>query len=219
MMKKKIGTTLFGLLAIAAVAPALGAQTQRLRNHFDNDALLQPPAFFDFVVLGTPAQASWKVLTSKNAPSLQNYVSQVIRVRPPDSIAVALRRNAQFADGTWSVAMLRGQGHGGILFRMADEKNFRILLVNLGSGEARLVGYENGVPAELAQGQVKLDREWNFLEIVAKGANIVARVNEQPLLEAVDPKPVSGKGGLATAGPGMASFDEFILDPGVASGK
>jgi 3-keto-disaccharide hydrolase len=214
MMHKKIGTILLGLLAFAAVAPGLRAQAQKLRNHFDNDALLQPPAFFDFVVLGTPAQASWKVLTSKNSPSLQNYVSQVVRVRPPDSIAVAVRRNAQFADGTWSVAMLRGQGHGGILFRMADEKNFRLLLVNMGSGEAHLVAYENGAPAELAHGQVKPDREWNFLEIVAKGPHIVARVNEQPLLEAVDPRPVSGKAGLATAGSGTASFDEFILDPG-----
>ena len=88
-----------------------------------------------------------------------------------------------------------------------------VLLVNLGSGEARLVAYGKGVPTELGRTKASFDREWCGLEIVAKGPNIVARWNGEPLIEAVDPNPVSGRAGLATAGQGLTSFDEFILDP------
>ena len=211
MIQTRRGPAVFLVFVGAMLAPMLPAQ--RIRNHFDTDALFQPPGFFDFVVLGEPAPAQWKVLTGKTAPSLQNYVGQIVAHRPKDSIATALRRNVQYEDGTWSVMMLRGQGSGGIVFRMADEKNFRVLLVNLGSGEARLVAYEKGVPTELGRTKASFDREWCGLEIVAKGPHIVARWNGGPLIEAVDPNPVSGRAGLATAGQGLTSFDEFILDP------
>ena len=45
---------------------------------------------------------------------------------------------------------------------------------------------------------------------------IVARWNGQPLLETTDPNPAAGRAGVATAGPGVAGFDEFVVDP---SGK
>lgn len=211
MIRSRRGLTLVLTLAVAAGATALPAQ--KIRNHFDTDALFQPPGFFDFVVLGAPGAAQWKVLTGKSAPSPQNYAGQIVPNRPKESIAAALRRNVDFKDGAWSVMMLRGQGRGGIVFRMADEQNFLALLVNLGSGEARLLSYGKGVPTELGTGKGVPDREWCLLQVVAKGPHIVARFNEKPLIEAVDPSPASGRAGIATAGPGLASFDEFILDP------
>jgi hypothetical protein len=217
MIGYKKGKPLLGLLALTLAATAL--PEQKLRNHFDTDALFQPPGFFDFVVLGAPGQAVWKVLTAANAPSLQNCLGQVVANRPADSIGVALRRNVNYRDGSWSVDILRGQGRGGIVFRMADEKNFRVLLVNLKTGEARLTAYEKGTPTELGQGRGKLDREWGVLEIVANGPNIVARWNEAPLIEAVDPNPVAGRAGVATAGHGLTSFDEFILEPAAQTGR
>lgn len=212
MIRSRRGLWLAWTLLFAAVATAQPAQ--KIRNHFDTDALFQPPGFFDFVVLGAPAPAQWKVLTGKSAPSPQNYLGQIVPNRPKDSIAAALRRNVNFQDGAWSVMMLRGQGRGGIVFRMADEKNFLTLLVNLGSGEARLVSYEKGVATELGTAKGVLDREWSLLQIVAKGPHIVVRFNEKPLIEAVDPSPASGRAGVATAGPGLTSFDEFVTDPG-----
>jgi hypothetical protein len=203
--------TVLGVLALTLVAAMSSAQ--RVRNHFDTDALFQPPAFFDFATLGSPGPATWKVLTAANIPSLQNYLGQVVPDRPAGSIAVALRRNVQYEDGTWSVAIQRGEGHAGIVFRLADEANFRVLLVDTKSGDARLSVYGKGKPAELARGQAKLDRDWSFLSIAANGSHIIAKWNDHPLLEATDPSPIAGRAGVATAGPGIVGFDEFILDP------
>jgi hypothetical protein len=36
--------------------------------------------------------------------------------------------------------------------------------------------------------------------------------NDEKLFEAKDPKPATGKTGLAAAGPGEASFDEFVIE-------
>jgi len=212
MIRSKKSLGILAALSLALLAAELPAQ--RVRNHFDSDVLTLPPPYFDFAVVGTPAPASWKVLSGENLPSVTRYLSQVVKDRPADSMALALRRSVSFEDGTWSVAVQRGQNRAGIAFRFADESRFRVLLVDNGTGDARLVAYENGKPAELARGHAKLDRDWSFLEVVTQGPQIRARWNGQPLLEAADPSPVAGRGGVATAGPGTAGFDEFILDPG-----
>jgi hypothetical protein len=211
MIGSRKSLTILAALSLTLVAAGLPAQ--RVRNHFDSDALTMPPPYFDFMVVGAAAPASWKVLSGENVPSLPRYLSQVVKDRPADSVAIALRRNVSFEDGLWSLAVRRGQSRAGIAFRFADESHFRVLLVDNGSGDARLVAYENGKPSELARGQAKLDRDWSFLEVETKGPQIKARWNGEPLLEAADPSPVAGRGGAATAGPGIAGFDEFILDP------
>ena len=197
--------------ALLLLASALSAQT--LRNHFESDALGREPAFFDFVVLGKPGAARWNVTAGHNPPSAPNYVAQIIDSRPPDSIAAALRRGSSFRDGTWSVALLRVGGRGGIVFRMADDKNFLSLLVDPGTGEAVLSSYRDGRPTELAKGRTETVNEWGVLKITAAGSKVSAYWEGKPLLEATDPRPAGGRSGMATAGPGIASFDEFILEP------
>jgi hypothetical protein len=134
--------------------------------------------------------------------------------RPKESIAAALRRNVDFAmgpgrdddasrAGTWRDRLSNGR---------RTEFPWRCS-VNLGVRRARLLPYGKGVPTELGSAKGVLDREWCLLQVVAKGPHIVARFNERPLIEAVDPSPTSGRAGIATAGPGLASFDEFITDP------
>ncbi|HEY3172537.1 MAG TPA: hypothetical protein VGK86_08175, partial [Thermoanaerobaculia bacterium] len=177
----------------------------------ETDALLREPGFFDFVVLGAPAAADWKVTGGRNPPSPPNMVSQIVASRPEDSIAVALRREATFRDGRLSLALQKGFGRGGIVFRMAGPKIFCVLLVHLRTGDARLIAYDGGPPAELARGKAKLPNPWGVLSIAATGGKIVALWDGTPLLEAIDPHPQAGQAGMATAGPGRVSFDEFVL--------
>jgi hypothetical protein len=200
----------WAFLLLLAAAPA-GAQT--LRNHFDSDGLLREPAFFDFAVLGAPGAAQWRVVSGYNPPSAPNHVTQILASRPDDSIAVALRRNSFFRDGVWSLALSRAQGRGGIVLRMAGEKDFLVLLVDLATGEARLSAYRNGRATELAKAMAKIDREWGVLKISAAGPKISAEWEDRPLLQAVDPSPAAGRSGMATAGPGIVAFDEFVLEP------
>ena len=201
------------LLAALAALPAVPAGAQAVRNHFESDAIGSVPAFFDFLVLGAPGRAQWRVTGGQNPPSPPNYAAQTVDSRPKDSIATALRRNALYRDGTWSVGMLGGTGKGGIVFRMADEKNFLVLLVDLVSGEASLARYHDGSRQELAKGKAAIVNEWGFLKISGAGEKITATWDDKPLLEAADPTPAAGRAGMATAGPGLAYFDEFNLDP------
>lgn len=207
------------LLLVFTAAAAAAQNAERLRNHFDSDGLLREPAFFDFLVLGPPGKAVWKVLGANNPPSAPNQVSQVMPARPADSIAVACRRNVSYRDGAWSLALRRGSGRGGIVFRMTGEGDFLVLLVDLTTGEARLSFYSKGRATELAKGVRKPKNEWGILKILATGPRVTAEWDGESLLEAVDPNPAAGRTGMATAGPGVVSFDEFILEPASEPGR
>lgn len=201
------------LAFILLLAPALGARAEKLRNHFDSDAVMREPAFFDFLVLGAPGEAQWKVVAEFNPPSAPNGISQVVLERPADSIAAALRRNVTLQDGTISVGIKRLSGHGGIVFRLTGEKSFLALLVDPMSGEARILASRAGRVSELARGKAEGNRDWGILSVSLSGPKVSASWEGKPLLEAVDPGPAAGRTGIATAGPGIMTFDEFVIDP------
>ena len=198
-----------GLLG-AAVSPAAA---ERMRNHFDSDAPLRPPAFFEFVVLGAPGAAEWRVLSDFNPPSAPNQVTQIRLERPAGSIAAALRNKVTLRDGSLSVGLRKGSGTGGLVLRMSGEKDFLVLLVDLATGEARLSSSRDGRLSELARGRADLDSEWGTLLITADGSKVSARWNERAVLTATDPWPAAGRTGLAAAGRGPTAFDEFVIEP------
>jgi hypothetical protein len=207
-----MGVTVLAALVVL-VAPAAAAE--KIRNHFDSDSMMRPPGFFDLVVLGAQGAASeakWLVLVDKNPPSAPNKLAQVDTRRPEDSIAAALRRNVSFQDGTVSTFVKKGASREGLILRMKDEKNFLVLLVDA-SGEVVLSAYANGKPTELGRGRKELVRPWEEYSVKAEGPQLTVSFNDEKLFEARDPHPVAGRTGLATAGPGEASFDEFIIDP------
>lgn len=206
-----------GFLCVFLAAAAL-AQTssEKLRNHFDSDAQMRAPAYFDFKVLIAPGEADWIVTSEQNPPSAPNIVAQTFADRSKDSIAVAVRRNVVLRDGRLSIAMRRNGGRGGILFRMTGEKDFLVLLVDSFSGDSQLISYRGGKPTEIARGQAVFEQDWGVLDIDAKGADIKARWGGKDgklLFSAKDPAPASGRAGMATAGPGNAAFDEFLIEP------
>ncbi len=199
-------------LALGALLLASAARAEKIRNHFDSDAPMREPGFFDLVVWGAPGEAAWKVLADFNPPSAPNKLLQTLDARPAGSIAVALRRTYTFEDGTLSVGLRKGSGLGGVVLRAAGAKEFVLLLVDLGSGNARLWSYRAGKGTELDHGKAELSQEWGTLAITASGPSIVARWNDKPLVKASDPHPISGRVGLATMGPGAVSFDEFDFE-------
>jgi hypothetical protein len=216
-------TAATALVALAALvvlaAPAAGAE--KIRNHFDSDSMMRPPGFFDLVILGAPGAASeakWLVLVDNNPPSAPNKLAQVNTQRPEDSIAAALRRNVSFQDGTVSTFVKKGAAREGLVLRMRDEKNFLVLLVDA-SGEVVLSAFANGKATELGRGRKDLVRPWEEYSVKAEGPQLTVSFNDEKLFEARDPHPVAGRTGLATSGPGEASFDEFIIDPVAPAGS
>jgi hypothetical protein len=199
-------------LALGALLFAFAARAEKIRNHFDSDAPMREPGFFDLVVWGAPGEANWKVLADFNPPSAPNKLLQTLDTRPAGSIAVALRRTYTFEDGTLSVSLRKGSGLGGVVLRATGAKDFLLLLVDVGSGEARFWSYRGGKGTELDHGKAELSQEWGTLSITASGQSIVARWNDKPLLKGSDPHPIAGRLGLATMGPGSVSFDEFNFE-------
>jgi hypothetical protein len=196
-------------LAAIGVAP-LWAET--VRNHFDTDAAGRPPGFFDLVVIGSAAPAHWIVLADLNPPSAPNRLVQAEPKRPDDSIAAAVRRSYVFQDGKVTTFVKTGGGKSGLILRMADEKNFLVLFVDTVSGETVLSSYRDGKAMELGRARAGLDRGWEQFGVVAQGPALTVLFDDKPLFEAKDPKPLTGKTGLASVGPGEASFDEFVFD-------
>ncbi|HZI66468.1 MAG TPA: hypothetical protein VFF17_07880 [Thermoanaerobaculia bacterium] len=205
-------TRLAAILALGLFCGA-AARAEKVRNHFDADAAMRPPGFFDAVVWGARGDAEWRVIGDTNPPSAPNRLIQTLDGRPSGSIAAALRRNYVFQDGRVSSGLRRGPGHGGVVIRAAGEKDFVVLLIDLTTGDARLSSHRDGKATELARGTGKMAHEWGILSVEAAGTSITARWNGEPLLKGSDPRPIPGRSGLATAGPGAVSFDEFILEP------
>lgn len=203
--------------ALCAVLVAASARGERVRTHFDSDSAGRPPGYFDTVVWGAPGEAEWIVLADFNPPSTPNKLLQTVSNRPPGSIAVALRRNYTFRDGSLSVGLRKGVGLAGIALRAAGEKKFLVLFVDVASGDARLWSYRGGKSTELAQGKAEMGQEWGNLSVSASGPEITARWNDKPLLKGTDPRPEAGRIGLATTGPGSVSFDELVFDAAPAS--
>lgn len=200
------------VLVSVAIFAAPSSFGEVWRNHFDADGPSRAPAFFDFQVLGLPGKANWMVVSDQNPPSAPNQLTQIIRNRPEGSIAAALRRNVTLQDGRISVDLKKVPARAGLILREASEKDFLALLVNTESGEARLTAYRDGKPAELAQGKAEIDRDWGILVVSLAGPDLSVTWNEKPIFRARDPKPASGRVGLATEGAGMASFDEFVIE-------
>lgn len=201
------------LTSVLLVSPASAAsEPETIRNHFDSDAPMRPPGYFEFTVLGSPGAADWKVLADYNPPSTPNQVTQTILDRPADSVAVALRRNVAFRDGGVSVGLRNGSGRAGLALRITKEKDCLLLLVDLESGEARLSRLTGGKSAELASGRIQADRAWSTLSVALDGPKVRAMWDDRPLLEATDPRPAAGRMGLATSGEGAAAFDELVIE-------
>ena len=204
----------FALLAVGLLAPAPAVRAERRRNHFDADAPSRPPAYFDFVVIGTPARANWLVVQDHNPPSAPNQLSQVVEQRPADSLAVAIRRGVTLRDGMISVSLKKQAGRAGVVLRMTSSKDFVTLLLDGSTGDAVLTSWRDGKPTPIASGKGVVDNLWGRLDLTLSGSAITASWNEKELLHGVDPKPATGQIGLATQGPGRTSFDEFVIDDG-----
>jgi hypothetical protein len=206
-----------GFLLAALLLSAATLRAEKVRNHFDADTMGRTPGFFDFAVLVAPGPARWLILSDPNPPSAPNILQQVDQNRPAGSIAAAVRRNYAFRDGTVSTFVRRGPGRAGMILRMANDHDFLVLLVDTGTGATSLTSYRDNKASELGRGEASLARSWEKFTVSASGPALSVLFDDRNLFDAIDPKPVEGRTGLATEGPGTAAFDEFILE--TATGK
>ena len=134
------------------------------------------------------------------------------RSGPRDRVAAALRRNAAFQDGSVSTFVKRGPGRAGLVLRLSDAKNYLLLLAD--------TRYRRAGPLELPRRQGvgartrpgAFERGWEKIGAKLDGASVTVSVNDKKIFDAKDPKPASGRAGVATTGPGEASFDEFLIE-------
>jgi hypothetical protein len=202
------------IFLLAALLPALPAWAQeRVRNHFDTDKPFGKPAFFDYMILNGEGPANWMIVPDPdhNPPSAPSQATQHEASRPAGSVAAAVRRTYVFQDGTASVAVKKQPGLAGLVLRMAGEKDYLLVLMD-GEGSVKATATRGGKSTPIGQGRASLDRAWNVLSVVLSGGSVTVSVNAREVLAAVDPAPSPGRAGMATEGPGTASFDELILE-------
>ncbi len=208
------------LAAVFAAMFSAGARAEEIRNHFDSDSIIRPPGYFDLILLGAPGKSRWLVLTDLNPPSAPNRLVQTETQRPDDAIAAALRRTYTFQDGTATTMIKKGgTGKAGLLLRMADEKDYLLLLVDTATGDLVLSSTVGGKSTELGRGKISFERPWEEFGVTAAGPALTVTFNDRKVFEASDPKPANGRVGVAAAGPGEVSFDELILAPAEGAAK
>ncbi len=134
--------------------------------------------------------------------------------RPEGPVAAALRRNIAFQDGSVSTFVKKGPGRAGLVLRLVDAKNYLLLLADTLSGELVLTSTVDGKATELGRGPGMFERGWEKIGAKLEGATVTVSVNDKKIFDAKDPKPATGRAGVATAGPGEASFDEVLLRTG-----
>jgi hypothetical protein len=208
------------LAALFSALTSAGASAEEIRNHFDSDSILRPPGYFDLIELGAPGKSRWLVLTDLNPPSAPNRLVQTETKLPDDAIAAAVRRTYTFQDGTASAMIKKGgTGKAGLLLRMADEKDYLLLLVDTATGDLALSSIVGGKSTELGKGKVTFEKLWEKFGVTAAGPSLTVTFNDKKVFDATDPKPANGRVGVAAAGPGEVSFDELILAPADGSAK
>jgi hypothetical protein len=195
------------------VWPAVASSQERVRSHFDFDKPFSKPGFFDFVVLTGDGKADWMIVPDPehNPPSPPNQTTQIETARPAGSLTAAIRRTYSLKDGTVSVALKRQEGIAGLLLRMTGEQDYLLVLLS-SDGTLEATSTQQGASRSLAKGRAEPTREWNVLSVELSGASLKALVNGTQILQATDPAPAAGRAGLATRGPGAASFDEFVIE-------
>jgi hypothetical protein len=194
------------------LSAASGAGAEELRNHFDTDSAMRAPGFFDILALGDAgADSRWLILVDPNPPSAPNRLAQVNARRPAGSTSAALRRNVDFQDGGVSTFVKKGPGQAGLVLRLVDAKNFLLLLADTQTGEVVLTSHRDGKAAELGRGQGAFQHEWEKIGVTLEGPSVKVSVGDKALFAAADPRPASGRFGVAASGPGESSFDEFVL--------
>jgi hypothetical protein len=119
----------------------------------------------------------------------------------------------KFKNGAVSLGIKKAAGHGGVVLRLADEKNYLALLVDPVSGDARLLQSIAGRTSELARGHAETPRDWAVLGVTLAGPKITATWEGKALFEATTTTTAAGRAGIATAGPGIMTFDEFVIEP------
>lgn len=135
------------------------------------------------------------------------------------AVLLATGEGRALRDGKASVRFRPESGDedasGGIVFRAQDANEYGLVRANAIEGNFRLYTVHNGFRRQIASRDIEAPRlkEWHVLEVSFVGDTLVATLDGQDRIEAVNDTLKPGWCGLWTKADSVTSFDDFRVEP------
>lgn len=206
-------------MAIAGIAcaTALGAETKTVVRDFDSDEAAAEPGFFRFEASPGLDPRTWRAIPSGDAFSRPLVAIQTSTKGGPGHFHFALSVQAgRFEGGSVQAetkrAAAKGFARGGVLARYAGPEDFVAALVDFQSQTVALISVRGGRAETLGIGPIVSNEPvWRTVRLAAAGRALQVFVSGRKVLEARDPAPRPGEGGLISEAPVPVAFDDLTI--------
>jgi hypothetical protein len=199
------------------------------------------PEEFDYDATGSngpvlsAGRPFWRVYLDRSAPSPELVLIQAANLAEWDHYPIALLRDVQAKDVTFSVylkpmggTMDQGQG---LVWRLQDKDNYYAVLANARDNQLHVLKMVHGQPQEIASAPIQIAVQfeqdaptptwgWYTMKVETEGSRITIWFNGEKTLEATDRTFMrSGKLGFITHADSVALFDDLTVKVGVQAGN
>lgn len=177
---------------------------------FEGDAVGAAPAGW------TVSSGTWRVVENASSPAGAR-VLQATNTGEGFPLIIAPAGAYRDFDASVRFAVLGGHDSqsAGIAFRHKDDPNYDVVRINLLEANMRLFKYVNGGRSGVGTGGAALAQlgTWHEMRITARGAEIVAYLDDQRVFEVEEGSNLIGGVGLWTKDDSTTQFDDFAVTP------
>ena len=198
-------------------ATSLGAETKTVVRDFDGDTAAVEPAFLRFDASPGLDPRTWRAMPSADAFSRPLVAIQTSTSGSAGHFHFALSTQAgRYESGSVQAetkrAAAKGFARGGVVARYAGPGDFIAALVDFQSQTVALISVRGGKAETLGVGPiVSAEPVWRTLRLAAEGRTLQVFVSGRKALEARDPAPRPGEGGLISEAPVPVAFDDLTI--------
>jgi hypothetical protein len=202
----------------AMIGEAAQLGTGKWQWDFENNAIDQPPASFDFGRTGSGRSGRWLVKTEKDAPAGPNVLAQTDTDATSYRFPVAVAESPSLINVRVLVRCKPVSGKVdqacGLVFRYRDENNYYVVRANALEKNVRLYFVKEGKRQQFGGWDGPVNSGiWHVLRVEARGDRFEIYWNDKRVIEARDQTfKATGKVGLWTKADSLTYFDDLSVE-------